>query len=66
MIVVIERRAAEPIIPGWVWRRRTIAAVNLALGALGLLMVAPTVFLPDLRPVGPRPRPDRRRASCSP
>ncbi|QHC26666.1 MFS transporter [Streptomyces sp. GS7] len=42
----IERRAAEPIIPGWVWRRRTISAVNLALGALGLLMVAPTVFLP--------------------
>ncbi|MEV6022657.1 MFS transporter [Streptomyces sp. NPDC052036] len=46
LVVVIERRAAEPIIPGWVWRRRTIAAVNLALGALGLLMVAPTVFLP--------------------
>ncbi|MFI5757520.1 MFS transporter [Streptomyces sp. NPDC051569] len=44
--VTIERRAAEPIIPGWVWRRRTIAAVNLALGALGLLMVAPTVFVP--------------------
>ncbi|WP_225859559.1 MFS transporter [Streptomyces albicerus] len=46
VLVLIERRAAEPIIPGWVWRRRTIAAVNLALGALGLLMVAPTVFLP--------------------
>ena len=46
LTVIIERRAAEPIIPGWVWRRRTIAAVNLALGALGLLMVAPTVFLP--------------------
>ncbi|MGW1890266.1 MFS transporter [Streptomyces sp. NPDC002004] len=45
-VVVVERRAAEPIIPGWVWRRRTIAAVNLALGSLGLLMVAPTVFLP--------------------
>ena len=45
LLVLIERRAAEPIIPGWVWRRRTIAAVNLALGALGLLMVAPTVFL---------------------
>ncbi|MFI0710623.1 MFS transporter [Streptomyces inhibens] len=44
--VLIERRAAEPIIPGWVWRRRTICAVNLALGALGLLIVAPTVFLP--------------------
>ncbi|WP_053764233.1 MULTISPECIES: MFS transporter [Streptomyces] len=46
LVVVVERRSAEPIIPGWVWRRRTIAAVNLALGALGLLMVAPTVFLP--------------------
>ncbi|MET9290548.1 MFS transporter [Streptomyces sp. NPDC003077] len=44
--VLIERRAAEPIIPAWVWRRRPIAAVNLAFGALGLLMVAPTVFLP--------------------
>lgn len=46
LTVRIERRAADPIIPGWVWRRRTIAAVNLALGALGLLMIAPTVFLP--------------------
>ncbi|MFC9282757.1 MFS transporter [Streptomyces collinus] len=46
VVVWVERRAAEPIIPGWVWRRRTIAAVNLALGALGLLMVAPSVFLP--------------------
>ncbi|MFC9289107.1 MFS transporter [Streptomyces sp. NPDC057052] len=46
LVVAVERRAAEPIIPGWVWRRRTIAAVNLALGALGLLMVAPAVFLP--------------------
>ncbi|RII15040.1 Multidrug resistance protein 3 [Streptomyces sp. YIM 130001] len=45
-VVVIERRATEPVLPGWVWRRRTIAAVNLSLGALGLLMVAPTVFLP--------------------
>ncbi|WEO96979.1 MFS transporter [Streptomyces sp. FXJ1.172] len=46
LVVVVERRAAQPVIPGWVWRRRTIAAVNLALGALGLLMVAPSVFLP--------------------
>ena len=44
--VTIERRAAEPVIPGWVWRRRPIVSVNLALGALGVLMIAPTVFLP--------------------
>ncbi|MFG2882453.1 MFS transporter [Streptomyces sp. NPDC048297] len=45
-VVWVERRAEQPIMPGWVWRRRTIAAVNLACGSLGLLMVAPTVFLP--------------------
>ncbi|MFF2198137.1 MFS transporter [Streptomyces sp. NPDC058157] len=46
VVVRVERRAADPILPGWVWRRRTIAAVNLAMGALGLLMVAPMVFMP--------------------
>ncbi|MGW0884522.1 MFS transporter [Streptomyces sp. NPDC002671] len=46
VVVWVERRAEQPIMPGWVWRRRTIAAVNLAFGALGLLMVAPSVFLP--------------------
>jgi len=42
----IERHAAEPVIPGWVWRRRAIASVNLALGALGMVVIAPTVFMP--------------------
>ncbi|WP_405980354.1 MFS transporter [Streptomyces sp. NBC_00158] len=46
VVVRVERRAEEPILPGWVWRRRTIAAVNLAMAALGLLMVAPMVFMP--------------------
>ncbi|MDT0455672.1 MFS transporter [Streptomyces sp. DSM 41527] len=44
--VVVERRAADPVLPGWVWRRRTIAAANLAMGALGVMTIAPTVFLP--------------------
>jgi MFS family permease len=46
VVALVERRAEGPVIPGWVWRRRTIVAVNLAFGAVGLLMVAPTVFLP--------------------
>ncbi|MFC6984925.1 MFS transporter [Streptomyces cirratus] len=46
LVVRVERRAEEPILPGWVWRRRTIAAVNLAMAALGLLMAAPQVFMP--------------------
>ncbi|MFF7725818.1 MDR family MFS transporter [Streptomyces sp. NPDC008001] len=44
--VMIERRAADPVLPGWVWRRRTIASANLAMAALGVLTIAPTVFLP--------------------
>nr|WP_157597588.1 MFS transporter [Streptacidiphilus rugosus] len=43
---LVERRAAEPIMPGWVWRRRVIAGVNLAFAFLGMLMIAPMVFLP--------------------
>ncbi|MCL2553613.1 MAG: MFS transporter [Actinomycetia bacterium] len=46
VVVGVERRAAEPIMPGWVWRRRAIAAVNLGLAALGLLTVAPSLVLP--------------------
>ncbi|MFJ9340085.1 MFS transporter [Streptomyces sp. NPDC101733] len=46
VVVRVERRAEDPILPGWVWRRRTIAAVNLALGALGVVIVAPAVFMP--------------------
>ncbi|MCB5180364.1 MFS transporter [Streptomyces antimicrobicus] len=46
LVVRIERRAEEPVLPGWVWRRRTIAAVNLAMAALGVVMVAPVVFVP--------------------
>ncbi|MFD3547593.1 MFS transporter [Streptomyces sp. NPDC058655] len=46
LVVRVERRAEEPILPGWVWRRRTLAAVNLAMAVFGLLMVAPVVFVP--------------------
>ncbi|MFD0330847.1 MDR family MFS transporter [Streptacidiphilus monticola] len=46
LTALVERRAAEPVIPGWVWRRPVIAGVNLALGCLGVLMIAPMVFLP--------------------
>jgi multidrug resistance protein len=46
LTVWIERHAAEPIIPGWVWRRRVIAGANLGLGMLGVMIIGPTVFLP--------------------
>jgi len=44
--VIVERRASDPIIPGWIWRRREIAMANLAALCLGLAMMAPNVYLP--------------------
>ncbi|WP_405729087.1 MFS transporter [Streptomyces sp. NBC_01537] len=46
LTVWIERHAAEPVIPGWVWRRRVIVGANLGLGMLGVMIIGPTVFLP--------------------
>jgi multidrug resistance protein len=44
--VVIERRAAEPIMPGWFWRRRVLAGSGLGAAGLGLLVIGPSTFLP--------------------
>jgi EmrB/QacA subfamily drug resistance transporter len=44
--VVVERRAVEPVVPAWVWRRRVIAGSNLAYVALGVLVIGPSTFLP--------------------
>ena len=41
-----ERRAAEPVMPGWVWRRRTLAGANLATIVMGMVMMAPSAYLP--------------------
>jgi hypothetical protein len=44
--VAAERRAAEPILPPWLWRRRALAGSGLAALGLGLLVIGPTTFLP--------------------
>jgi EmrB/QacA subfamily drug resistance transporter len=44
--VAIERRAKEPVVPGWVWRRRVLAGSNVSSLLLGLLVIGPTTFLP--------------------
>ncbi|MFC5027850.1 MFS transporter [Streptomyces sp. DSM 41987] len=44
--VRVERRAVQPSIPGWVWRRRELAVPSLALGLLGVIMTAPLLLLP--------------------
>ena len=44
--VVVERRAAEPIMPPWIWRRRVLAGSCVGALGLGLLVIGPTTFLP--------------------
>lgn len=41
-----ERRAAEPIVPPWFWRRRVLAGSGLAAVGMGLLVIGPSAFLP--------------------
>jgi EmrB/QacA subfamily drug resistance transporter len=44
--VAVERRAAEPVLPGWLWRDRVLAGSTLGYVTLGLLVIGPSAFLP--------------------
>ncbi|MGH2468930.1 MAG: MFS transporter, partial [Chloroflexota bacterium] len=44
--VLVERRAAEPIMPGWLWRRPVLTGANLAMVGMGLVMMGPNAYLP--------------------
>lgn len=44
--VWVERRTAEPIVPGWVWRRRVLAGSNFAMIGMGVVMMGPNTYLP--------------------
>lgn len=41
-----ERRAAEPILPPWVWRSRVLRGANLSMLGLGVLVIGPSTFVP--------------------
>jgi EmrB/QacA subfamily drug resistance transporter len=46
VFVLIERRAAAPILPGWVFRRRILVAGNLASFFLGAMLFGLTSYVP--------------------
>ena len=45
---LIERRAAEPVLPLWVLRRRILAGGNTAAFAVGALLIGLTSYVPTL------------------
>ncbi len=42
----VESGAAEPIMPGWLWRRWDIALSNIATAIMGIVMMGPNTYLP--------------------
>ncbi|MGP1667461.1 MAG: MFS transporter, partial [Rhodanobacter sp.] len=46
LTVGVERRAAEPILPAWLWRHRVLAGSNLAVVGMGIVMMGPSIYLP--------------------
>lgn len=45
-VFIVERRSPEPILPGWVWRRRVLVGANLAMVGMGAVMMGPNMYLP--------------------
>ena len=44
--IVVEQRVAEPILPLWVFKRRTLVAGNLAGLAIGAIIIGQTSYVP--------------------
>jgi EmrB/QacA subfamily drug resistance transporter len=43
---IVERRAAEPMLPGWIFRHRLINATNLVSVAVGVILIGLTSYVP--------------------
>ncbi|MGO1245938.1 MAG: MDR family MFS transporter [Oceanisphaera sp.] len=41
-----QTRAAEPIMPLWLWRHPAIAGANLAMIGMGFILMVPTAYIP--------------------
>ncbi|MEO7242937.1 MAG: MDR family MFS transporter [Variovorax sp.] len=46
VLVMVERRAAEPIQPRWLWRKRALVASNLSMLGMGVVLMGPSIYLP--------------------
>lgn len=46
LTVRIERKAKEPILPAWVWKRPVILGANFATIGMGIALMGPNMYLP--------------------
>ncbi|HEU0196076.1 MAG TPA: MDR family MFS transporter [Nevskiaceae bacterium] len=42
----VEKHAAEPVMPSWLWHRRVLTGANLATVLFGVVLMAPEAYLP--------------------
>lgn len=43
--VRIEKKAGDPILPGWVWKEPVLVGANLAIIGMGIVMIGPNMYL---------------------
>lgn len=46
-LVVVERRAAEPVLPPWLWTRRLTALTYAGTATAGMIVIGLSVYLPN-------------------
>jgi EmrB/QacA subfamily drug resistance transporter len=46
VFVLVERRAAEPVLPGWVFRRRILASASAVAALVGMMHIGLTSYVP--------------------
>jgi len=46
LTIVVEKRSPEPIMPTWIWTRKILTGSNLAIIAMGAIMIGPNMYLP--------------------
>jgi MFS family permease len=60
--LLVERRAAEPVLPLWVLSRRLLATTTMLALGVGVILIGLTSFVPTYLENLPRHRPPRRRS----
>ncbi|VEG48960.1 MDR family MFS transporter [Mycolicibacterium chitae] len=46
-LIFVERRAAEPVLPSWLWTKRRTAASMAATATAGMIVIGLSVYLPN-------------------
>lgn len=46
LTIRVEKKSAEPIMPGWVWKNKILTGANLSIVGMGAIILGPNMYLP--------------------